>query len=153
MIWRTHTVFGLLAGLLLLKHFNTEWFLFLPLVMLGSLLPDIDHENSKINNILPVTKLVPRLFKHRGFFHSVWPAVLAYLGLHIARLDYIGIPLAIGYAAHLFSDCLTRQGCNLLHPVATLNVQGFIMTEGTMEVVVFVLILALDGFLAWKILF
>ena len=151
-MWRTHVAFGLLSGLLFFKHFNAAWFVFLPLAMLGSLFPDVDHENSKINKVLPVTKIVPALFKHRGFFHSIWPAAIFYLGFHLARLDYIGIPLAIGYLAHLVSDGLTEAGCNLLHPVTTMRIQGFIRTNSTMELAAFAIALVIDGFLVWKVL-
>jgi len=150
-MWRTHIAFGLLSGLLFFKHFGATWFVFLPLAMIGSLFPDVDHENSKINKILPVTKIVPTLFKHRGFFHSIWPAMIFYFGFHLARLDYIGIPLAIGYIAHLVSDGLTEAGCNLLHPITTMRIQGFIRTNGIMEHATFGIILVANVLLVLKI--
>ena len=141
---RTHTAIGFLAGILLFKFFHANPFLFVPLAVLGSLLPDCDHQNSKINRILPVTRWVPKLFRHRGFFHSIFPAVLILVAFYAAGGFWIAIPLTVGYVSHLLSDCLTRQGCNLLHPLSTLRVQGFLMTGGLVEFAIRGLVLVLD---------
>lgn len=125
--------FGLLAGLLLFPFFDQPWYFFIPLAVFASLLPDIDHENSKINRMLPVTRWVPLLFKHRGFFHSIFPVALIYFGFHHFQYDLVGVPLAVGYLAHLLSDCITVMGCNLLHPFSTLHIRGFVRTDGAME--------------------
>lgn len=153
MMGRTHMAFGFLAGILLFAAFNQPWYLFIPLAMLGSLLPDVDHEKSKINRMIPVTRWVPMFFKHRGFFHSIFPAIIIYIGFHYANLDLVGIPLAIGYIAHLLSDCLTRMGCNLLHPFSTFRIQGFIHTDGAMELMTLGAVLFLDLLLVFKTFF
>lgn len=144
MMGRTHMAIGLLAGLLLFSLFHQQWYVFIPLVVLGSLLPDVDHENSKINRMFPLTRWIPGIFAHRGFFHSIFPAIIIYAGMHFAKLDSIGIPLAIGYTSHLASDCLTRLGCNLLHPISTFRIQGPIMTNGLMEFFTLGSVLLLD---------
>ena len=135
MMGRTHMAFGLLAGLLFFSVFKQKWYFFIPLAVLGSLLPDVDHENSKINRTIPVTRWVPMFFRHRGFFHSIFPIVLIYFGFRYVGLDFVGIPIVIGYSSHLFSDALTKLGCNLLHPVSTMRVQGFIDTGGSIELI------------------
>ncbi len=141
---RTHMAIGLLAGLILFPLLHQSWYIFIPLVILGALLPDVDHKNSKINRMLPITRWIPAVFEHRGFFHSIFPAVIIYFGFHFAKLDIIGIPLAIGYTSHLASDCFTRLGCNLLHPVSTFRIQGPIMTDGLMELLTLGGVLVLD---------
>jgi inner membrane protein len=150
MMGRTHMAFGLLAGILLFTFFGAKWYVFIPLVVLGSLLPDVDHENSKINRMLPVTRWIPVFFKHRGFFHSVFPAIILFAVFHYLKLDIIGIPLAVGYLTHLASDCLTRLGCNLLHPVTNFRIQGPIMTDGLMEFITLAGIIVLDALLIIK---
>lgn len=130
---RTHMAFGFLAGLLFYSILGQQWWVFIPIATIASLLPDIDHENSKINRMIPITRWLPKLFKHRGFFHSIFPPLLLFIIFHQANLDIIGIPLTIGYLSHLFSDCLTLMGLNLLHPISTLRIQGFIRTDGIME--------------------
>lgn len=153
MMGRTHIAFGLLVGLLTYSIFHQKWYFFIPLAMLGSLLPDIDHEKSKINRIIPVTKVVPLLFKHRGFFHSVFPVIIIYALFHHSNLDIIGVPLAVGYSAHLLSDCFTRMGCNLLYPLSKFRIQGFIHTNGAAELIVLGGILLADALLVLKHLF
>ena len=153
MMARTHMAFGFLAGLVFLPVFSQHWFLFIPLVVLGSILPDVDHENSKINKMVPVTRWVPKFFTHRGFFHSIFPAVLIYLGFHYGNLDTVGIPVAVGYLSHLLSDSLTKVGVNLLHPASTLRVQGFIETGGAMELIAFGVVGCLSVLLLLKRLF
>lgn len=146
-------VFGLLAGLLFFSVFNQRWYYFIPIAILGSLLPDIDHENSKINKMIPVTRWVPKLFQHRGVFHSIFPILLIYFGFRAANLNIVGIPLAIGYASHLFSDSLTKMGLNLLYPVSTVRVQGFIDTGGVKEYIVLGVVGCLSVLAIMKYLF
>ena len=153
MMANTHMVFGFLAALVFNPVFNQKWYFFFPLVIIGSILPDVDHENSKINSLLPITRWVPKFFEHRGFFHSVFPAAIIYVSLHLAGLDWIGIPLALGYLAHLVSDCFTKMGCNLLHPFATMRVQGFINTGGVSEFIFMGVVGCLSALILFKIWF
>ena len=150
MMGRTHMALGFLAGILLFPVFNANWLLFVPLVTFGALLPDVDHKSSKINRMLPVTRWVPGFFKHRGFFHSVFPPVIIYIIFYYLNLTMIGLPLAIGYLTHLGSDCLTRLGCNLLHPVSKFRIQGFVYTNGMMELIIFGGVLLFDALLLIK---
>jgi len=153
MMGRTHMAIGLLAGLLLFTFLHQQWYIFIPLVILGSLLPDVDHQNSKINRMMPLTRWIPTFFAHRGFFHSIFPAIIIYAGFYFAKLDYIGLPLALGYSTHLASDCFTRLGCNLLHPVSTFRIQGPIMTNGLMELLTLGGVILLDVLLVIKHVF
>ena len=150
MMGKTHMAFGFLAGMLTFPIFNANWLIFIPLTMLGTLFPDVDHENSKINRMLPVTRWVPTFFRHRGFFHSIFPAAIIYGIFYYANMTNIGLPLTIGYLAHLASDCLTRTGCNLLHPITSFRISGFIMTDGIMELVTFAIVIFLDALIVAK---
>lgn len=150
MMGTTHLAIGALTGLLLFQFFNTNPYLFVFLAMIGALLADVDHEKSKINKLLPVTRWVPYLFKHRGFFHSIFPAVIILAVLYSAGQITIAIPLTIGYLSHLLTDCFTKQGCNLLHPISTLRIQGFMRTGGTAEFVILCTVLLIDLLLLAK---
>ncbi|RLE48281.1 hypothetical protein DRJ25_00225 [Candidatus Woesearchaeota archaeon] len=144
MLARTHAAIGFLTALFLFPFFRIKWFLFFPAVVFGSILPDIDHEGSKVNQLLPLTKYFSKLFKHRGFFHSIFP-VLFFVFLELSfKLDGIGIALALGYLSHLLSDGLTPTGVNLLHPAAKLRIEGFIPTGGIVEAAVFVFVIVAD---------
>ncbi|MCX6708453.1 MAG: metal-dependent hydrolase [Candidatus Woesearchaeota archaeon] len=150
MMGRTHMAFGFLAGMLTYPFFGANWLLFLPLAVLGSLAPDVDHENSKINRMLPITRWIPKFFQHRGFFHSAFAVIILYIVFYSANLKTIGLPIAIGYAAHLASDCLTQAGCNLLHPVSNFRISGFVRTDGAMELMIMGGVLLADAFLVVK---
>jgi inner membrane protein len=150
MMGHTHLVFGFLAGLLFLPVVEPQQkILFVGLATFASLWPDIDHEGSKINQILPVTRWFARFFTHRGFFHSVFPAVGLFVLFWYISLPEVGFALMIGYLSHLLTDSLTKMGVNLLHPFATLRVQGFLVTGGMSEYIVLALVVALAG---WKLL-
>lgn len=142
MMWKTHLVFGLLAASFAFSFFHSPWYVFFPLAALGALLPDIDHEGSKINKLLPVTRWVSKFFAHRGFFHSIFPVLILYFAFKYFGLLSIGIPLCIGYVAHLASDCLTHMGIGLLHPVLNLRIEGFLKTGGFTETAIFLVVLA-----------
>ena len=138
MLARTHAAIGLLTAAILYPVLNIRWYFLFPAVILGSILPDIDHEGSKINQILPLTKYFAKFFRHRGFFHSIYPVLFFILLEFLTKMSGIGIALAIGYTTHLLSDGLTPMGVNLLHPAAKLKIEGFIPTGGVVEAIVFI---------------
>ncbi len=145
MMGRTHMAIGFLAGLLALPFVDLNPLIFLPLVVFASLLPDVDHENSKINRLLPITRVIPMFFSHRGFFHSIFPPLALYGVVWYAGLPQIALALTVGYCSHLLSDCCTRLGCNLIHPLSTFRIQGPIFTDGLMEYVLFGGVMVANG--------
>ena len=146
MLGRTHLVIASLVGVVLAPFVwpDQPW-MFIALVSLGGLLPDVDHEKSKINKWVPVTRIVPLFFRHRGFFHSVFPMLFIGGGLWYADFPFQGLAVAIGYASHLLSDCCTREGCNLLHPISTFRVQGPFTTGTIIETMLFLAVSGLLG--------
>ncbi|HSU73182.1 MAG TPA: metal-dependent hydrolase [Candidatus Binatia bacterium] len=144
MMGRTHLAIGILLGLLLLPFISVpSVFVFLLLISIGALLPDIDHEHSTMNRICPVTRIVPTFFKHRGFFHSIFPPALLLAIFWYFGENFVGLSLTLGYLSHLLSDSLTRMGVNLLYPVSLWRMQGPFETGKLMETVLFFSVLAL----------
>ncbi len=128
MLGRTHLVFALLGGVLLYPYIGEDAFLFYVLISLGALLPDIDHQGSTVNRLLPVTRVFSFFFKHRGFFHSVFPALgLLALFWYMGKASW-GIFLSVGYGMHLFSDALTVMGVRPFYPFLNATFTGFIKT-------------------------
>ncbi len=148
MLAKTHIAFGILFGILALSFYTPHniWAYFV-LVVLGVLLPDIDHPNSKLNNTIKVTKVVPVFFKHRGFFHSMFPAAAILIVFYLFSSFEYGIALFIGYFAHLFSDGMTVSGVNLMHPLAKMHMRGFIKTGSLAESIIFIAVVALSIYL------
>jgi inner membrane protein len=148
MLGRTHLAFGILSSVIIYHLLPiSDPPLFFVLVAIGSLLPDIDHHNSTINKLLPVTKVFSAVFTHRGFFHSIFPIGILYILFYSIGYPLVGAYLGIGYLSHLISDACTVMGVNFLHPFTSMKARGFI-TVGTMEETLFFwLMVAVTGYL------
>lgn len=101
----------------------------LSLVLLGALLPDIDHPESSLANeevigipvLKPLAWLIGRVFGHRGITHSL-VALVAVIALGQAPMlpwawANLGWLIGWGYASHLVADALTKQGIPLFWPL------------------------------------
>jgi len=129
---KVHSVFGLLVGLNVLIILNQGEYipLFVPIYILGALLPDIDLYNSSIGRILfPISYPINKMFGHRTITHSFLGLTLFnfllhyFLTLNIYKtplsdyvIFYIHLHFIIGYLTHLFSDMLTYSGVPLFYP-------------------------------------
>ena len=112
----THLAMGLLTGF----TFGSPTLGVLIPVAVGSLLPDIDHQNSILGKYLPLGRYI----KHRTWTHSVYALGLAYL---------INSWLALGVASHIFLDMLTPARVPLFYPNRTRFGIKFIKTGGPLE--------------------
>jgi len=148
MMWFTHVAFGLFLGLLSLRFISVPYpQLYVFIAAVAALLPDIDHPNSVINKKFTLTRWASHLFKHRGFFHSVFPVVLLYLV--IAPLHHmVAAAVCLGYLSHLVADGFTKMGVNLLYPLITLRIQGPLETGKAYEWLIFMVIAVVDLMLA-----
>lgn len=136
MLFKTHIAFGFLVGLAALKIFNPlNTILFFSLILIGSVLPDIDHPKSKVGKKI---KLVGFLFEHRGFFHSfIFLALIHLASYAFFRGNPFVLPLIIGYTSHLFIDCFNHLGIMPLHPFSKFRIKGSIKTGTLLETVLF----------------
>ncbi len=148
MLAKTHVAFGILGGLVTLRYFSvSNELLFIALVIAGVFLPDIDHPKSKVNNSLKVTKIVPLVFGHRGFFHSIFAALLISVGLWYWLGFVYGFGVFVGYLSHLISDALTVSGVGFLNPIAHYKMRGPVETGTLLETIVFFAVVGLDAWL------
>ena len=154
MMYKTHLVFALFIGNFLFSYFS-ESFLFLALVCVGALLPDIDHPESFFGRrIKPLSIFISQVFGHRGFFHSLFVPLLLY-GIFsiIFESSFVGVSLGVGYLSHLVGDSFTQKGVNFLHPFSTFRVSSFLITGGILEYVVFLGLFFTDLYLLSGYLF
>lgn len=95
-------------------------------LVMGSLLPDIDHPKSIISSKLKIVSIfTSRLFKHREYTHSIVGISTMTLLIGII-LDLLGVnrwfnfvflkSLFIGIATHILMDMLTFSGVSLFYP-------------------------------------
>ena len=156
MMYFTHLVFALLTGIAVDKylfHFPNAY-VAISLILFGALLPDIDKRGSYIGKKVGVIgDATSMLFKHRGFFHSIWVILIGYGTVYFFFFRYLPYAqfVAVGYVSHLISDSLTVQGVSYLYPFYKdkLRVHGFIKTNTVLESA-FCLIL---GIIIWYLVF
>lgn len=135
MMYYTHLAFGFLTAVSLMNLFNTgNRYIFLSLVLVGSLLPDLDHPDSKFGKKAGIlSKIIESVFGHRGLMHTFYiAAAIALLIYYIFRPAY-GIAIFLGYMSHLVIDGFTKQGINFLHPLSKLHLSGFVETGSVIE--------------------
>lgn len=151
-MFKTHLAFGFLLSLLFVKFFSVYYpYLFVLLVTIFSGLPDIDHPNSKYGRkLFFISVPISFVFKHRGFFHSIFPPIIAFFVLSYFNLHFLGLVILGGYIAHLFGDALTKEGINFLHPFSTFRIQGPIRTGAIAESFVFFVIMILNIFFVMR---
>ena len=126
MLFYTHIVIGIVFFLLLKDYFTGgNEIIFFILVLLGSVLPDIDDGKSKIKKASGILgSMISFLFKHRGIFHSLIFALgLFFLTKYVWR-GYYAWGLFIGYLAHLLGDALTPMGIQFLYPFSSWKIRG-----------------------------
>lgn len=143
MLSRTHIAFGLLSGILLYPFIGGNKILFLAVVALAALLPDLDHPDASLNRTLFFTKFISSAFKHRGILHTLWSPILLGLVITITSAPFYGMAAFIGYCSHLVSDAMTKRGVNFFYPFSQFKVAGFIETGTWMETVTFVVLIVL----------
>ena len=154
MMFKTHLAFSFLVAMLFIQIVPVAYpFLFVPLVTLFGSLPDIDTTKSKIGRKLWFLSMpISVIFKHRGFFHSIFPALLLFVGLRFLGFPFLALAVAVGYCAHLLGDALTVEGVNFLHPISTFEMRGFMRTGSIVESIVFVGIIVLDVVVILRVL-
>ena len=104
MMYKTHAAFGFLIGLLTMGYFNVNKYVFLGTVVFGSLFVDIDENESYIGRrIKPLSSAIEFLFKHRGIFHSIFMALLIFLGFWQFGYIQYGYGFFVGYLSHLIA--------------------------------------------------
>lgn len=106
------------------------------LVLLGSVLPDIDERKSKIAKGSGLIGLVVGFFfKHRGFFHSLAFLVLIVLLVKLFFGPFYAWGLFLGLAGHLLLDGISKKGINWFYPFYGEEMRGFIKVGGWGELV------------------
>lgn len=133
MTYFTHTLGGAISGSLVLMaadYTGTDELLIFSGAVIGSLLPDIDHRQSKISRssaAATVTSWITSLFtKHRGVLHTPFFIILTALvcgaGLMILPegmqtvVKLILIGLIPGMWSHIILDTLNPGGIMWMYP-------------------------------------
>lgn len=145
MLFATHLLLGILFYLIFHRFFaGGNEIIFFLMVLLGSILPDIDERSSTINRWTGVFgKVISFFFKHRGIFHSLFLALLLFLVISVYGSTYYATALLLGYIAHLVGDSFSPSGIQMFYPFSQFKFKGPLKVGGFLEWIVLVLLMVL----------
>jgi inner membrane protein len=121
MTGKTHLITGAFTGLWLASELHaspTHALLIIGAGAAGSLLPDIDHQQSMLGRRLPPISWLISKLGHRAATHSIAALVLiALLGMTFHPV--YGLAFALGYGSHILEDMFTNRGVAALWPLTS----------------------------------
>ena len=133
MFFKTHHVIALFFVLIFFQYIKNP-IVFLPVVLLATLIPDIDNRFSKIGHYR-IFRIFNFFVKHRGITHSfvflAFVSVLIFLFFKEALL-----PFVLAYSLHLFLDSFTLGGIMPFYPLK-FRIRGRLKTGGLVEKILF----------------
>ena len=142
MLFRTHFAFALLLGLVSFSYFELNPYAFVFIAVICASLIDIDDPKSKVGRKLWILSYPLKfLFGHRKLMHSLF--VWGLIGFAVSFFTPYWIPALLGFFSHLLLDGLTKEGINI-YPF-DFRVNGFLRTDGIIEMILFVLLIAVDA--------
>lgn len=150
----THIVFGLTCWVAFERVHGVE-VLGSPATLLvaavSSLLPDIDHPNSKFGRMVPFLSYpISAIFGHRGITHSLFAVVMMMVAMAVfGHSNWLIPPLVVGYLSHLVGDTFTNSGAPLLWPNKNKVSIPVFNTGGILEVFVWMLLVVALATLLW----
>jgi len=129
MLLKTHLTFAFLIIILFISSVNSK-FVFVGMVVLATILPDLDSGYSTYGRGILTAPL--RLFvKHRGIIHSFTFAILASILLAVF-IPVASLGFFVGYSVHLITDSFTKEGIQPFWPFRARS-SGFITAGGKVE--------------------
>jgi membrane-bound metal-dependent hydrolase YbcI (DUF457 family) len=133
MLRRTHLAIGLAVALHFVQHVSNQ-FLFIAIVMVATVLPDIDSGFSAFGKNW-FAKPLQVMVSHRGFLHSYTFCLPASIALALIY-PVAALPFFLGYSFHLFTDAFTVQGIRPFWPLKNES-KGPVKTGGIVDDAVF----------------
>ena len=149
MLVKTHLAIGFAVALYFSRLVNNLW-IFIPVVILSSLIPDIDSGFSFLGR-RGLFKPVQWTTVHRGVLHSYTLAILGSLILAL-WFPLFALPFFLGYAFHLFADSFTVQGIKPFWPLKFVS-SGVVRSGSAVEKAIFFSFVIFDLFLLGWYLF
>jgi len=140
MLFKTHIAIGLFAVIFFFPHVNHK-LIFVPVVLIASILPDIDSGFSTLGR-KGIFRPLQFFTKHRGIFHSFTFCVAVSI-LFAFFFPRIAFAFFLGYALHLLADSWTIEGIKPFWPLRT-NLKGRVRVGGVIEGTVFIVFVLLD---------
>src|SRR3989344_8027685 len=124
MLLRTHIAIGLAVALFFLPHVNNKW-IFFPIVLLSSILPDADSRFSTLGR-KKVFRPLQMVSRHRGILHTYTFCIFISVLLAF-YYPALALPFFLGYSFHLYADLFTPEGIMPFWPLKK-RVTGHVTT-------------------------
>jgi len=140
MMLKTHLALTVLVALIFLSRVSSK-FMFLAVIIVATILPDIDTGFSTAGRNV-FLKPLQFFVRHRGFLHSfTFCIIVSFVFAYF--LPSISLAFFLGYGFHLFLDSFTQEGIMAFWPWRRVS-KGIFRTGGRMETSLFVVLLILD---------
>ena len=143
MIKKTHLAIGLAISLYFLPFVKYK-LLFIPIILIASLLPDIDSRFSHVGK-KKIFRPVQIFFEHRGPLHSYTVCIIISL-IFAFFYPIFALPFFLGYSFHLLADSFTVRGIKPFWPLKYVS-NGIIKTGGLTDRSIFWCFAVMDVFL------
>ena len=140
MLVKTHVAFGVFATLFFLPHITYK-LVFVPVVLLATLLPDIGQIIPGFRTILQ-TRVARSAVGPHGFLHS-YTFCFAVTFLLAWYSPVFSLPFFLGYGIHLLADASTPEGIRPFWPSKSVS-QGSIRVGGKREQALFIAFCLID---------
>ncbi|HEA46398.1 MAG TPA: metal-dependent hydrolase [Candidatus Pacearchaeota archaeon] len=149
MLWKTHFAIGLAVAIYFSSYVPNP-VIFIPVVLIASLLPDVDSGFSFLGR-KPVFRPLQWTTNHRGVIHSY---TLGILVSFLIALFYpiLALPFFIGYSFHLIADSFTVQGIKPFWPLKFVS-KGPVKSGGHVDKTVFYVFVVIDVVLIGSLLY
>ena len=140
MLIRTHLAISIFFILLFLPFFENK-FVFCGILIVSTLLPDVDSSRSKIGKNFLLRPL-QFFFGHRGILHSFTFALMLSALIFFFSQE-ASVAFFFGYGLHLLADSLTMMGITPFYPISK-KWKGIIKTGGWNEAIIFMILILMN---------
>ena len=140
MRFKTHLIIAVAIALALVERVNYKW-IFVPILLISSFLPDIDSSHSFMGHkwyFRPLQFFV----KHRGFLHS-FSFCIIFSFIFALFIPVLALPFFLGYGSYLLLDSFSVDGIQPYWPLKT-RLQGRLKTGGRIEDIIFISFIVID---------
>lgn len=140
MMLKTHLALSVLVILMFVSHISSK-FLFIFIVLIATIIPDIDTGFSTAGRNI-FLKPLQFFVRHRGILHSfTFLIIVSFIFAYF--YPALALPFFLGYGFHLFLDSFTKDGIMVFWPWKKISSWHF-KTGGRMETSLFIVMLVLD---------
>jgi len=147
MLLRTHLIVALGVIFLFLPYIENK-IIFIPALLIASLIPDIDTSFSSIGK-RKIFRLFQFFTKHRGILHSFTFCIFIAI-IFAASIPVLALPWFLGYGSHLLFDSFTIEGIKPFWPLKK-TIYGKIKTGGHAENIILFLTILINILLILKL--